>query len=257
MSFMKKVAKVAAPFASLIPGVGSIIGAGLGLVGGLGGKGSKSANGKGQLDAQYTKLLGDANSRAGQTFDMGKPLVEQGAGAMQDPLNFYKNILAGGDKSSLALRGPIFDITKGYEQAQKNTLAFAPSGSSASAYADNARMKASQIARLKSDSLFNAAGGMAGVGSSLLSGGSNLVSGGNAATGNVLSAMLGGQNIQLQREQLSNQRWGSFGQGIGALLGTLLMPGGVLNGGKNRNGGSGSGGGGVLHGGSIGVGGKG
>jgi hypothetical protein len=233
MSFMKKVGRIAAPFASLIPGVGPLIGAGLGILGNMGG--GKKSSGKGQLDTMYTKLLGDASNRAGQTFDAGQPLVGQGTSALQDPLNFYKNILAGGDKSSLALRGPIFDITKGYEQAQRNTLAFAPSGSSASAYADNARMKASDIARLKSDSLFNAAGGMAGIGSTLLSGGTNLMTGGNAATGNALSALLGGQSLQVQKDQIAAQKWGGFGQGIGQLLGTLLMPGGVFNKGNSGN----------------------
>lgn len=250
MSFMKKVAQVAAPFASLIPGVGPLVGAGLGVLGSIGGGGGGK---KGKIDPmqqQYMNLLSQGEKRAGETFNLGKPMVDAGNGLMDKSADFYGNILAGGDKSSLALQAPIFDITKGYEQAQKNTLAMGPRGSAASAFADNAQSKARDIAKLRSSLLMDSASGLAGIGASRLGAGSNLISGGNAATGNVLSAMLGSQSLQVQKDQIAAQKWGGLGQGIGSLLGTLLMPGGILNkggggGGQKTSGSTGSGGGGI------------
>jgi hypothetical protein len=228
MSFMKKVAKVAAPFASLIPGIGPLIGGGLGLLGSMGGGGGK----KGKVDPmqeQYMRLLSAQEGRATEAFGMGKPLVASGTDAMKAPMELWKNILMGGGEANRALAGPISDISTGYNQARSNTARFAPSGSAASAFADQGRMMARDMSRLKSDLLMGSADRLAGAGQGLITQGTGLMGVSQSGTNSALNAILGDRNLQAQRDLVSAQKWSGLGQGIGSLLGTLLRPGGILN----------------------------
>lgn len=244
MSFMKKVARIAAPFASLIPGVGPFVGAGLGALGSLGGGGSKSSSsmGNGMDPALMQKLIGGVDQSQAQgkaMFDKGMPLIDQGSGALGQSNKYFSDILGG--KADQALSGPISDLKRGYAGAQQSMAQFAPRGGGmVSSMMDRSNQLNSSVARLKSDSLTGAAQGLMAGGSSLLSGGSALAGNGAQTFGSGLSTLLGmrGQDIQklISDAQIHAQNMGGLGQGIGSILGMLLQPGGLLNTGKKSGG---------------------
>src|SRR5688572_27763641 len=249
MSFMKKVAKVAAPFASLIPGVGPLIGVGLGALGSIGGGGGKQDKTmQQQMLAQQQQLLGAIGTQQKMSqglIDKGSPLVDQGAGFANDSLGFFKQLLSGGSKSSQVLAGPISDLRSASSNALQNVSKFAPRSAMAGSFVDRTNQLGSSIARLRSDSMFGAAQNLLSGGSSLLGAGSNLMTGGVNANSSVMQALLGmrGQDISrdVANRQMSSQNMSGLGEGIGSLLGILLGPGGLLN----KGGGGGGGGGGT------------
>jgi hypothetical protein len=262
MSFMKKVAKIAAPFASLIPGVGPFIGAGLGALGSLGGGGGSKPNITGGGGAGSAlpdpnglmSLFGDSLKKQSGIADtlmgQGTSLINQGTSTMGMPIGYFKDILGG--KTDRALAGPIADITAGSERSLQNTAAFsARGGGMASAFANRGPQVGQQIARLRSDSLTGAANSLLGAGSAQLQGGTSLALGGADAMKGTLASILGmrgldvqkygiDQNYALGQAGLSQQKWGGLGEGIGNILGILLSPGGLLN--KGSSGGSSGGG---------------
>ncbi len=264
MSFMKKVAKIAAPFASFIPGVGPLISAGLGVVGSLGGGGKKNGAMDGMNSQLMQQLLSGVTAQQGMSkgaFDKGNSLVDTGLGTMGKGTDYFSNILGG--KADTALAGPISDLTRGYSTSLQNTANFAPRGGMAAGQmAQRGGQLAGQIARLKTDSLNGAANSLLGAGSSQLGAGANILGTGLQGYQNTLSTLLGarGQDISqlIAKMQIDAQNSQGLGQGIGSLLGTLLGPGGILSGRSTSSGGSIFGGGGGLGkgGGMAGTGGK-
>lgn len=186
------------------------------------------------LAEQQQGLIKQQQQFGSEAFGMGKPLVQQGTSAMQKPLDFWSNILGGGEKSSQSLAGPMFDITSGYNRSRANTAQFAPRGSAASSYANDGRMMARDISRMRTDLLGTAAGQMSGIGSQLLTSGTNLMNTGQGGISNAMQAVLGQQGIQVQQDAARNQMFGGLGQGLGSILSVLLMPGGIFNKGTTK-----------------------
>lgn len=245
MSFLKKVAKVALPFASLIAapftgglsmmGLGSLggrIALGAGLGGGILSNVLNRGGGKKKgdpLQEQLMAMLGQQQQLSKQFLDMGQPLITSGASNLNQSGDYYKALLAGGPAQQKALAGPMSDLATGYGQAKRQTAAFAPYGSTASAYADYGRKMASDAARLRFDAQGQGAQGLAGIGSTLLGGGTALATQGRGSLADATGTGLGLTSAGLQRDAISAQKWGGFGEGIGNLLGVLLGPGGILN----------------------------
>lgn len=249
MSFLKKISKIAAPFASFIPGVGPLIGAGLGAIGSIGG-GSKSSSQSGsnaingmnsQLMSQLLAGVTQQQGMAKGAFDTGNSLIGAGQGTMGKSIQYHSDILGG--KADKALAGPISDLTRGFSSSMQNTANFGPRGGMAAGQmAQRGPQLSGQIARLKSDSLNSSANALLGAGGTQLGAGSNILGQGMQSYQNSLSTLLGarGQDISqlLAKMNIDAQNSQGLGQGIGSLLGVLLGPGGILN--KGSGGSSGT-----------------
>ena len=241
---MKKVASIAAPFASLIPGVGPFIGAGLGLLGSIGGnRNSQSSSGVNSMPGYQTMLATDMHNSIAKQAGMsdaliaqGKPMTETGAGYMMTSGDYLKKILGGGPEQEKALAGPISDLRVG-SAAQLRNIAMGPRGNVAGQLADRGTALASQIARLRYGAQSEASDKLAGVGGLLGQQGNQLQLGGNSSYSNVVSSLLGlsGQQnaVNMQSAAIRNQNQQGLGEGIGSLLSVLLSPGGLLNKGKS------------------------
>jgi hypothetical protein len=191
------------------------------------------------------KQSGIADNLIGQ----GTSLIGQGNSTLGMPIGHFKNILGGGTDKALA--GPIADITAGSERSLQNTAQFgARGGGLASAFANRGPQVGQQIARLRSDSITGAANSLLGAGATQLQGGTSLALGGADAMKGTLASILGmrgldvqkygiDKNYELGQSNISTQKWGGLGEGIGNLLGVLLSPGGLLN--KGSSGSSGGG----------------
>ena len=239
MSFMKKVAKIAAPFASFIPGVGPLISAGLGLVGSIPSK-SKGKNQQPQSifsDPAFMGALTNAQKSGQQLMDTGAPLVGQGTGYLNQAGTYFGDMLKGGSSLDKALAGPIADVNTGYNSRLQAMSKFIPRGNIAGSMMDHTARRGSDIARLRYDTQAGAGSNLAGVGNSLLSGGSNLMSRGASSHQDILNTLLGKMGLQNQDAMAAAGRkadaMGGLGEGVGSLLGILLGPGGLLNKGKS------------------------
>lgn len=250
MSFMKKVAKVAAPFASLIPGVGPFIGAGLGALGSIGGGGDKKLQQQAlaqqsQFQQQLMGSIGTQQKMSQGLIDKGMPLIDQGAGATGQSLDFFRQLLSG--KSNMALAGPISDLRNASNNALRNAATFGPRSAYSSSLVDRTNQLGQSIARLRADSMTGAANSLLQGGGQLLGAGSNLATGGLQSYGNTLSTLLGvrGQDISqnIAQQQISSSNMQGLGQGLGSILGILLQPGGIFNKGGGIFGSGGVGGG--------------
>lgn len=253
---MKKVLKVGLPIAaSLIPGIGPLVGIGAKLAGGIGaaagaaggllnsrgGSSSSGSSSSANPDQLATnQALRDAIAKQGTMsqglIDQGKPLVGQGAGYMTNAGDYFKNLLGGGEGLNRALAGPISDLRTGSQAQLQNIAKFAPRGNTAQLLGDQQSQLGSQIARLRFGAQSGAASSLAGIGQGLLGSGVNLQTGATGGMNGILQALLGQQGQQNQLEmfksQQSAEKSGAFGEGIGNLLGILLSPGGLLNKGK-------------------------
>lgn len=238
---MKKVAKIAAPFASLIPGVGPLVSLGLGAIGSIGGGssggGGGSSSSNNAMNSQLTGLIQQQNQRGQQMFDQGKPITEQGVGALTKSAGYYGDLMGGGKASDAALAAPISDLKNASNNLLQNVGKFSPRGNIAGNLMDRQSQVGQQIARMRFEGQGQGAAGLAGIGSSLLQGGTNLQAGGAQTSQGSLSTLLGmrGQDMQqtLAKMQIDAQNNQGLGQGIGNILGMLLSPGGMLNKPKN------------------------
>lgn len=236
MSFMKKVAKIAAPFASFIPGIGPLIGAGLGLLGNLGGGSSSKNKNQSQSifsDPAFLAALNNSQAAGKQLMDTGSPLVGSGSGYLRNSGDYLQSILHGGPAQDKALAGPISDLKTG-SQAQLATLSqFAPRSSTASLLSDHQSKLTSGIARLRYGAQTDASTNLANIGNMLLGQGTNLMTGGANTMQSVLQTLLGRMGLQNQSQIAADQRrsdmFGNLGEGFGNILGILLGPGGLLN----------------------------
>lgn len=233
MSFMKQISRIAAPFASLIPGAGPFIGAGLSVIGSLS-SGSKKSAASGMDPQLLQRLLAgydQSNAMGKASFDKGMPLIDQGTGGINKAMGVYGDMAAG---KGNALAGPIADLTIGNNRQMQNMAQFGPRGGGTNAaMANRSPQLSNDIARLRFSGIQQGAQGLVQGGSALLGGGTNLVSSGQQGVQGGLSTLLGirGQDIsqQIARDQISAQNQAGLGQGIGSLLGILLGPGGILN----------------------------
>lgn len=262
MSFMKKVAKVAlpilgiaaAPFtggASLlgsvlggmgVSGAGAIasgigLGAGVGssLLGGSGGKKGKMSS----AEQQLLQLQARQQGLAEELYKTGKPLIDQGAAQMTQSLGDYRSLISGGPAADKLLARPMFDLTNGYQQALKQTVAVAPRGNSASAFADQKRSLARDMSLLKADQVNTGLLGAERVGTNLANLGVTTARGAQAGLSDAGASLQGAGNLALGNRQISSNNSAGLGQGLGSLLGVLLGPGGLLN----KGGGGGNSGG--------------
>jgi len=245
MSFMKKVAKIAAPFASLIPGVGPFISAGLGVVGSLGGGGKK-----GKTDPQQQALL-DAitkqNALAQQTYTTGKGLLDKGSQGIDDIVGkFYQPLLGGKDASNSVLAPAYQDIDSNYQQLLGNLGRSGASAGGAAGLLANARFGlGAQKARLRFGAQSDAASTLLGVGQNYLGAGAGVMGTGLGGINAGVNSLLGQRQLDLEKQRIHNEALGGLGGALGNLAGLLLMPGGIFNGGNSGGGGFG----GILRGG--------
>lgn len=236
---MKKVASIAAPFASLIPGVGPFVSMGLGALGSIGGGGGSSKQTNALLGQQNQLINTGVNSaqKMGQgLIDQGNPLISKGSGYSGQAGDYYSDVLKGGPSQAKALAGPISDLKIGSQALLNNTAKFSPRGNIAGQLGEQSSMLGSSIAKLRYGAMNDAATSLSGVGSNLLGQGTNLVTHGADSFQNALQTLLGKYGVDTQSAIAADNRkaasMGGLGEGIGNILGVLLSPGGLLNKGK-------------------------
>lgn len=179
------------------------------------------------------------NQMAGPMASQGMGLTRQGAGDLGAASQYYRSILGNRQQARESLAPEMqtaMDFYRGAEGKAGRTLR---GGSRDTALAELNRQKVGNMAMMLPQARARAAEGAAGVGGTLLGGGTNLAAtGGNLAS----NAAYLNQGLFNQASQIRQQQ-GEGGKGWGSLLYDVA---GMLPWGKGKGGGGGGGGGGNM-----------
>ena len=215
---------------SIVPGYGTAIGAGVGaLIGGFKGGPKKDTAGTGagssgsgnlSVDA-LTKALTDQSTKLGARSDQLGGEGDLSTKAVTD----YFRALVGGDPAALldatkAERGRVIDQ---YDTARDAIAKFGPrGGGSTSASAASRISEANQLSDITAGARTNAADKLAGVGLSEQGLGLSAEQLASGDIGQVLQAMFGQQQLDVQKSGQKSANYAAMAQGIGTLIGLYL-----------------------------------
>jgi hypothetical protein len=218
-----------AAIGSFLPGIGTLVGGGIGgLIGGLFGHGKKKDD---QQDddpfgkAHVGSIMDLLQANADRNKETAGLLRQQSTEAI-GPAMQYLSDLAGNDPTARAdatkaERGKIMDQ---YDAGRRSIAQFgARGGASNLALAQSYTDQAAQTSDLLSTQRQSAAQALAGMGIQLSSLGLTAESLSNASLDDILSAITGQQQLDLQKRGQTMNMWGGIGSAAGGLLGAWLL----------------------------------
>lgn len=214
-------AATGASIGSFIPGVGTLLGAGIGGLGGFlfGGGDDKP---KENPEDQYTKMLQQSSEqmrqRAGQ-------LGDQGDSAITPVLSQLRSLLSANPADLMDAtrpeRGRIIDQ---YDTARRAIATFSPRGGGVASTAAQSQFdQAESLADVTSTAKRDAVGQLSGLGVSLTGLGLSADQLASADLNTVINSILTREGLDVQKRGQSMEMWGGIGEAAGTILGDILL----------------------------------
>jgi hypothetical protein len=222
-----KYGAAGARIGSIVPGVGTVIGGGIGAAGGFlkglfsGGKKKKPKPGEAAAPNSPEAQL---QTSADESKQLASSLTAQGQESIAPAQNYFKGLLSSNPQEMLAAtapeRGRVIDQ---YDAARQATAEFGPrGGGSTSAQAAARTQQAAQLGDILSTGKREAASASASLGTTLTGLGMTAKQLQSADLNSVLSAILTREGLDVTKRGQTMQAWSGVGQGVGSILGGYL-----------------------------------
>ena len=210
-------AATGASLGSFIPGVGTLIGGGLGALGGwLFGGGDDDEPKVNPEDATTAQLRGHA-AKVGQ---IGDTLVDSGQGALDPVLNYLKGIL-GDDPQALlrATQGARGRVIDQYDTARQTIAQFGPRGGGTNAVLAGSRIsQANALADVTSTARREAVGQAAALGTGLTGLGLTAAQIEQSDLNTIIQTILTREGFDVSKRGQNMEALGGLGEALGTII---------------------------------------
>lgn len=217
-------AATGATIGSVIPGIGTIAGLGIGgLLGGLfggGGGDDQSASANASLDPLITKLRSSSDATRAQ----GDALSSMSSEALAPVLDYFKKLVGGDSQALLSATTPERSrVIDQYDTARKNLSEFGGRGGGSNAAQASSRFnEATDLSTITATARNNAVNSLGSIGTNLAGLGLSADQLASADLNEVISAVLGEQQLDAQKRGQNLSALSGLGEGVGSLIGLLL-----------------------------------
>jgi hypothetical protein len=160
-----------------------------------------------------------ASSAAGSLLTTGSSLTRQGSEGLAPVFDRLTKLLSGNSSAiDSATQPEVASVLRQYDTARRNSSEFAPrGGGKTSAMVSSNAQEASDISQTKNKAVNDASTQLAQLASTLTGQGISASEGGTAGLMNLVQSALSG-------EQLSTEKWGMLGTGLGKLVASIFFP---------------------------------
>ena len=217
-----------AKLGSFIPGVGNLIGGGIGaLLGGLFGGGGDDDQAKQDAEGQLTDIFPMLRESSTNLRQRAGGLADQADSAIAPVLRELRSMLSANPADVMdatrAERGRVIDQ---YDTARRAVAQFAPrGGGTTSVMAQSQFDQAESLADITSGAQRDATKSLASLGTSLAGLGLSAEQLASQDLNSIINALLAQQGIDATKRGQTMEMWGGIGQAAGSILGDVLLGG--------------------------------
>jgi hypothetical protein len=211
-------AATGATIGSVIPGVGTLIGGGIGALGGwlFGGDDDKKKDDEHPEDP-YTKLLREHSDKLSGT---GGDLMGRGGEALDPALSYLKKLLSNDPNAILdATRGERGRVIDQYDTARRAVAQFGPRGGGTNtALASSRFQQAQSLADITSDAKQDAVGKAAALGTSLTGLGLSAEQLASSDINAIINTVLTREGFDVTKRGQNMEALGGLGEALGTII---------------------------------------